>query len=206
MADVYLASRSPRRRELLKQIGVRFEPLMLRLASPRGPDIDERQHPAEPAADYVERTAREKAAFGQRVLSMRSMLYKPVLAADTAVILDGEVLGKPANRAEAMDFLRRLSGRAHEVRTTVALAIGTGSTAHVMAATSVTTVVLRALAEHEIERYCATAEPYDKAGGYGIQGLAAIFVERIEGSYTGVMGLPLFETAQLLQQAGLKVL
>ncbi|MCX8115292.1 MAG: Maf family nucleotide pyrophosphatase [Burkholderiaceae bacterium] len=206
MADLYLASRSPRRRELLKQIGVRFEPLMLRLASPRGPDIDEAQHPGESAADYVERTAREKAAFGQRVLLMRSMLHRPVLAADTVVILDGEVLGKPANRAEAMDFLRRLSGRAHEVRTAVALGIGTGSTARVMLATSVTTVVLRAIAEHEIERYCATAEPYDKAGGYGIQGLAAIFVERIEGSYTGVMGLPLFETAQLLQQAGMKVL
>ncbi|MEW5882383.1 MAG: nucleoside triphosphate pyrophosphatase [Pseudomonadota bacterium] len=206
MADLYLASRSPRRRELLKQIGVRFEPLMLRLASPRGPDIDEAQHPGESAADYVERTAREKAAFGQRVLLMRSMLQRPVLAADTVVILDGEVLGKPANRAEAMDFLRRLSGRAHEVRTAVALGIGTGSTARVMLATSVTTVVLRAIAEHEIERYCATAEPYDKAGGYGIQGLAAIFVERIEGSYTGVMGLPLFETAQLLQQAGMNVL
>lgn len=206
MADLYLASRSPRRRELLKQIGVRFEPLMLRLASPRGPDIDEAQHSGESAADYVERTAREKAAFGQRVLLMRSMLHRPVLAADTVVILDGEVLGKPANRAEAMDFLRRLSGRAHEVRTAVALGIGTGSTARVMLATSVTTVVLRAIAEHEIERYCATAEPYDKAGGYGIQGLAAIFVERIEGSYTGVMGLPLFETAQLLQQAGMKVL
>lgn len=206
MADLYLASRSPRRRELLKQIGVRFEPLMLRLASPRGPDIDEAQHPGESAADYVERTAREKAAFGQRVLLMRSMLHRPVLAADTVVILDGEVLGKPANRPEAMDFLRRLSGRAHEVRTAVALGIGTGSTARVMLATSVTTVVLRAIAEHEIERYCATAEPYDKAGGYGIQGLAAIFVERIEGSYTGVMGLPLFETAQLLQQAGMKVL
>ncbi len=206
MADIYLASRSPRRRELLRQIGVRFEPLMLRLASPRGPDIDEAQHPGESAVDYVERTAREKAAFGQRVLAMRSMLHKPVLAADTVVILDGEVLGKPANRAEATGFLRRLCGRAHEVRTTVALAIGTGSAARVLAATSVTSVTLRALAEHEIERYCATAEPYDKAGGYGIQGLAAIFVERIEGSYTGVMGLPLFETAQLLQQAGIKVL
>lgn len=206
MADLYLASRSPRRRELLKQIGVRFEPLMLRLASPRGPDIDEAQHPGESAADYVERTAREKAAFGQRVLAMRSMLARPVLAADTVVIVDGEVLGKPHSRAEATDFLRRLSGRAHEVRTAVALGIGTGSTARVMLATSVTTVVLRAIAEHEIERYCATAEPYDKAGGYGIQGLAAIFVERIEGSYTGVMGLPLFETAQLLQQAGIKVL
>lgn len=206
MADLYLASRSPRRRELLKQIGVRFEPLLLRLAAPRGPDIDEVQHPGEPAAAYVERTAREKAACGVRVLALRSMLHRPVLAADTIVIVDGEVLGKPANRAEAMAFLQRLSGRAHEVRTTVALAFGASGTPHVMAATSVTRVALRALAAHEIERYCATAEPYDKAGGYAIQGLAAIFVERIEGSYSGVMGLPLFETAQLLQQAGIKVL
>lgn len=206
MADVYLASRSPRRRELLKQIGVRFEPLMLRLASVRGPDIDEARHAGEPAADYVERIAREKAAFGQRVLSMRSMPHKPVLAADTVVIVDDEVLGKPADRAEAASFLRRLSGRAHEVRTAVALGVGSGSAARVLTATSVTRVALRAVADDEIERYCATAEPYDKAGGYAIQGLAAIFVERIEGSYTGVMGLPLFETAHLLQQAGIKVL
>jgi septum formation protein len=140
------------------------------------------------------------------VLALRSMLHRPVLAADTIVIVDGEVLGKPASRAEAMAFLQRLSGRTHEVRTTVALAFGASGTPHVMAATSVTRVALRALAAHEIERYCATAEPYDKAGGYAIQGLAAIFVERIEGSYSGVMGLPLFETAQLLQQAGIKVL
>jgi len=133
---------------------------------------------------------------------MRSMLYRPVLAADTVVILDGEVLPKPADRAQAAEFMRRLSGRTHEVRTAVALAIE----GPVLAATSVSQVAFRALDDAEIQRYCATAEPYDKAGGYGIQGLASVFIERIEGSYSGVMGLPLFETARLLGQAGMKVL
>jgi len=200
---IYLASRSPRRRELLKQIGVKFEPLLLRLASPRGgPDVDEARHSGESAADYVDRTAREKAVFGLKVLSMRSMIYRPVLAADTVVIVDEEVLGKPANPDEAARFMRRLAGRNHEVRTAVALAIQGPA----LSATSVSTVTFRALDDAEIRRYCATSEPYDKAGGYGVQGLAAVFVERIEGSYTGVMGLPLFETARLLSQAGIKVL
>lgn len=201
-ANIYLASRSPRRRELLKQIGVKFDPLLLRLAAPRGPDVDEAQHEGESAAEYVDRTAREKATRGLEILGMRSMLYRPVLAADTVVILDGEVLPKPADRAQAAAFMRRLSGRTHEVRTAVALAIE----GPVLAATSVSQVVFRALDDDEIQRYCATGEPYDKAGGYGIQGLASVFIERIEGSYTGVMGLPLFETARLLSQAGLKVL
>jgi septum formation protein len=200
--SIYLASRSPRRRELLKQLGVRFDPLLLRLAAPRGPDVDESQHPGESAADYVERTAREKAAFGLQVLGMRSMLPRPVLAADTVVILDGEVLGKPTDRSQAAQFLQQLSGRTHEVRTAVALAIE----GPLLAETSVSQVTFRTLTRDEIQRYCATPEPYDKAGGYGIQGLAALFVERIEGSYTGVMGLPLFETGRLLQQAGIKIL
>jgi len=200
--SIYLASRSPRRRELLKQLGVRFDPLLLRISGPRGADVDEMQHPGESAADYVERTAREKAAFGLRVLGMRSMLPRPVLSADTVVILDGDVLGKPADRAEAESFLRRLSGRTHEVRTSVALAIE----GPVLQATSVSTVTFRAVSAEEAQRYSATTEPYDKAGGYGIQGVAALFIERIEGSYTGVMGLPLFETGRLLAQAGLKLL
>ena len=200
---IYLASRSPRRRELLKQIGVKFDPLLLRLASPRGgPDVDEARHSGESPADYVDRTAREKAAFGLKILSMRSMIYRPVLAADTVVVVDDEVLGKPENTEEAASFMRRLSGRSHEVRTTIALAIQ----GPVLSATSVSTVTFRALADAEINRYCATPEPYDKAGGYGIQGLAAVFIERIEGSYTGVMGLPLFETARLLSQARIRIL
>jgi septum formation protein len=209
MADLYLASRSPRRRELLKQIGVRFEPLLIRLASQRAVDVDELQHANEPADRYVERIAHEKAEHGVQVLALRSMLPKPVLAADTVVILDGEVLGKPADKAQATDFLRRLSGRTHEVRTAVALGLiggGTfGSNARVLRAVSVSTVTFRTLEASEIERYLATGDPFDKAGGYGIQSLAAVFVERLEGSYTGVMGLPLFETAQLLKQAGVPV-
>jgi septum formation protein len=200
--SIYLASRSPRRRELLKQIGIRFDPLLLRLASPRGPDIDEVRHGNESAADYVERTAREKARFGLEALSMRSMLFRPVLAADTVVIVDGAVLGKPADRTEAAAFMRRLAGRSHEVRTAVALAMQ----GPVLAATSVSQVHFRALNDAEIQRYCESSEPYDKAGGYAIQGMAAVFIERIEGSYSGVMGLPLFETAQLLTQAGIKTL
>jgi len=136
------------------------------------------------------------------VLRMRSMLFRPVLAADTVVIVDGEVLGKPANPAEAAAFMRRLSGRSHEVRTAIALAMQ----GPVIVATSVSTVTFRALTDTEIGRYCATAEPYDKAGGYAIQGMAALFIERLEGSYSGVMGLPLFETARLLSQAGLPLL
>ncbi len=199
---LYLASRSPRRRELLKQIGVKFDPLLLRLANPRGPDVDESQRDLESCRDYVERTAREKAAFGLDVLRMRSMLYRPVLSADTVVIVDGVVLAKPANVEQARDFMLRLSGRTHEVRTAVALAMEGSLTA----ATSVSQVTLRELSAAEIESYCAMTEPYDKAGGYAIQGLAAIFIERLEGSYSGVMGLPLFETARLLSQAGMKVL
>lgn len=199
---VYLASRSPRRRELLKQIGVKFDALLLRLANPRGPDVDESQHKGESCQDYVERTAREKAAFGLDVLRMRSMLYRPVLSADTVVIVDGVVLAKPANVEQACEFMRKLSGRTHEVRTAVALAMEGSLTT----ATSVSQVTLRALDNSEVTRYCATTEPYDKAGGYAIQGIAAVFIERIEGSYSGVMGLPLFETARLMNQAGLKVL
>jgi len=202
-SPIYLASRSPRRRELLKQIGVKFEPLLLRLASRRGgPDVDEAQHSDESPADYVERTAREKAAFGVKVLSMRSMVLRPVLAADTVVIVDGDVLSKPANADEAAAFLRRLSGRTHEVRTAIALAIQ----GPLLSATSVSTVTFCNIDDSQIKRYCATPGPYDKAGGYGIQGLAAVFIERVEGSYTGVMGLPLFETARVLSQAGIRVL
>jgi septum formation protein len=206
VTDLYLASRSSRRRDLLKQIGVRFEPLLLRLAQPRGADIDERQQDGESPAAYVERIARAKAEFGLRVLAMRSMLVKPVLAADTIVIVDGDILSKPADRAEAAVSLRRLSGRAHEVRTAVALAFGGPAAQRVNVMTSTSQVRMREISDAEITRYCATAEPYDKAGGYAIQGLAAIFIERIEGSYSGVMGLPLAETAELLKQGGMPVL
>ncbi len=204
MKPIYLASRSPRRRELLKQIGVRFETLLVRLAPPRGADVDEVQHEGEPANDYVVRTAREKAEFGAQVVRARGMLVRPVLSADTVVILDGEVLGKPADAAQATETLRRLSGRSHEVRTAVALAQAPDVPA--LEALSVSTVYFRAISEAEIRHYVGSGDPFDKAGSYGIQGHAGVFVERIEGSYTGIMGLPVFETAQLLAKVGIRVI
>ena len=206
MADIYLASRSPRRRELLHQIGVRFETLLLRVEPRRPPDVDETQHEAESAEVYVERVAREKATVGRRVLVMRTQLFRPVLAADTVVVLEGEVLGKPTSRDEAAQFLRRLSGRTHLVHTVVALATSTSTTAEPLMAASVSRVTMRPISDEEIEAYCATNEPMDKAGAYAIQGRAAIFVERLEGSYSGVVGLPLAETASLLTRAGIRVL
>jgi len=206
MADIYLASRSPRRRELLHQIGVRFETLLLRVAPHRGIDVDETLRPSESAQSYAERVAVEKAQFGRRVLAARSQVFRPVLAADTVVVLDGEVLGKPDNREQAIRYLRRLSGQTHEVRTAVALAAAAAPSAAPLTACSVSRVRMRALDSDEIERYCASNEPLDKAGAYAIQGRAAIFIEHIEGSYTGVVGLPLFETAALLERAGVRVL
>ena len=206
MTDLYLASRSPRRRDLLKQIGVKFEPLMLRLALPRGADIDESRHQGESPAAYVERIAKEKANFAARAIAMRSLFGKPILTADTVVILDDETLDKPANATRAAELLRRLSGRTHEVRTCVVVAVGSGNTVRLLSQTSVSLVTFSTLTEAQIAQYCASNEPLDKAGGYAIQGLAAVFVERLEGSYSNVMGLPLFETAQLLRQAGVPVL
>ena len=205
MADIYLASRSPRRRELLNQIGVRFETLLLRVEPRRPADIDETRNPSESAEDYVVRIAREKAICGARVLQARSQVFRPVLAADTVVVVDGQVLGKPENRVQAAQFLRRLAGRTHEVRTVVALAVGTGQTVEPLMATSISQVTMRPISDEEIERYCDTNEPMDKAGAYAIQGRAAIFVERLEGSYSGVVGLPLAETASLLVRAGIRV-
>ena len=206
MADVYLASRSARRRDLLKQINVKFEPLLLRLSAPRGADVDESRHDGETPAQYVERVAREKAECALRILGMRALSQKPVLAADTIVVCDDEVLAKPANPDDAASFLRRLSGRMHEVRTGVAVTSTALQGAQALTAVSVSQVTFRELNDAEIKRYCETGEPYDKAGGYAIQGLAAVFIERLEGSYSGVMGLPLAETAQLLGKAGVKVL
>jgi len=203
MTDLYLASRSARRRDLLRQMGVRFEPLLLRLSAPRGPDVDETPQPGEDAAAFVARVAIAKARLGIEIVGLRHMLLHPVLAADTAVVVDGEVLGKPASRDEAKAFLRRLAGRSHEVRTFVALAVGPAGRTQVLTAESLSKVRFAPLTEAQIDRYCAHSEPYDKAGGYAIQGLAACFIEHLEGSYSGVVGLPVFETAQLLRQAGI---
>ncbi len=195
---IYLASKSPRRRELLRQIGVEFELLLLRTDGPRGPDVTELVHAGECPSDYVARVAREKAAFAWSVVQTRHLPLRPVLAADTTVTVDDEILGKPADKDEAMAMLRRLSGRTHEVLTSVAVQ-GLDMAEQV---TQVSLVRFATLSEASIAAYCATQEPYDKAGAYGIQGLAALFVEHIEGSHSGIVGLPLYETAKLLRQAG----
>ncbi len=186
---VYLASASPRRSQLLEQLGVPFE------ACPA--DIDEDVRRGEDPADYVLRLAGAKAEAACALLPAAA--EAPVLAADTAVVIDGEVLGKPGGEAEALAMLERLSGRKHAVYTGVALRAGR-ALEHALAASEVT---FRATTQAERRAYCATGEPYDKAGGYGIQGYGAAFVAHISGSYSAVMGLPLFETASLLERIGL---
>jgi len=198
---IYLASKSPRRRELLRQIGVDFELLLLRSDGTRGPDVSEDVFAGEDPKVYVARIAQEKADFAWDMIQKRRFAMRPVLAADTTVTIDGDIMGKPANVNEAMDMLRKLSGRTHQVLTSVAVHSQDFS-GHI---TQVSDVRFGKLTEAEIKAYCATTEPYDKAGGYGIQGLAALFVEHIDGSHSGIMGLPLFETASLLRQAGLKL-
>ncbi len=187
--SILLASASPRRLELLRQIGV--EPAVY------APQVDERVQPGESPAAYVERIAREKAAvaaarFGDRV----------IVAADTAVVCDGLILGKPADRDDALAMLERLSGREHEVFSAVAVA----RRGRCLAALSVSRVRMRVIAPSEAMAYWATGEPRDKAGAYAIQGLAAVFIEALHGSYSGVMGLPLYETAQLLAEQGVELL
>lgn len=206
MADFYLASHSPRRRELLRQVGARFETLLMRASAPRGPDINEHLREGEALTDFVERVAREKAEHGVRTLGARSLLVKPVLGADTIVIVDDRMLGKPTDARQATEFLKLLSGRTHEVRTAVALAVPGGRQHALHASVCTSLVTMRALDDAEIARYCASGEPFDKAGGYAIQGRAAIFISKLEGSYSGVVGLPLAETATLLARAGIRLL
>lgn len=199
---LYLASKSPRRRELLRQIGVEFELMLLRDSSPRGPDVSEIALPDEPPADYVARVTREKAECARRTMLWRRLPVRPILAADTTVSIDGRILGKPADMPEAVAMLKSLSGRTHQVMTSVAV----HHHGEEWQITQISDVTFATLSEEVIRAYCITQEPYDKAGGYGIQGIAAIFIEGITGSHSGIMGLPLFETAQLLQQAGLHIL
>jgi septum formation protein len=188
---IYLASASPRRRELLEQLGLSLERIHA--------DIDESVRHGEAAADYTLRLAEEKAAAGWQVVQQGALPSHPLLAADTTVTLGGEIFGKPADADDARRMLRAFSGRRHQVVT--ALAVRQGE--QVESAVSITEVTFRRLSASDIERYLATGEPFDKAGAYGIQGKAGVFVERIDGSFTGVMGLPLFETAQLLGRFGL---
>jgi septum formation protein len=199
---IYLASKSPRRRELLRQIGVNFELLLLREQAPRGPDVTEAVLPGELAGDYVLRVTREKAECAHNIMYARKLLPHPILTADTTVVVDDRILGKPADMAEAVDMLTLLSGRTHQVLTSIAVQHGE----RLWQVTQRSDVVFSDLTPEAIQAYCASPEPYDKAGAYGIQGSAAAFIAHIAGSYTGIMGLPLFETAQLLQQAGLRIL
>ncbi|MET0963369.1 MAG: Maf family protein [Noviherbaspirillum sp.] len=199
---IYLASKSPRRRELLRQIGVEFELLLLREHSARGPDVSEVAHPDEPPRSYVERVTREKAESASATMFSRRLPVRPVLTADTTVTLDGRILGKPTDGAEALAMLRLLSGRTHQVLTSIALK----HREDFWQTTHASEVTFAELTEDTMRAYCALPEPYDKAGGYAIQGRAAQFIRHIAGSHSGIMGLPLFETAQLLQQAGIRIL
>ena len=192
----YLASRSPRRRELLNQIGVDHQVLTQRLKGERGPDVNEKPLPGEKPRDYVLRVCRDKADSGWLRVVQRKLPLRGVLGADTTVCIGDEILGTPADAAEAADFLGRLSGREHEVLTAVAFKFGERLETEL----SVTAVRFRALEPGEIARYVSSGEPMDKAGAYGIQGRAGAFITEIRGSYSGVMGLPLYETVQLLDK------
>ncbi len=196
---IYLASNSPRRRELLRQIGVNFEVLLFRSGPRTDMDVDETPHPGETPDAYVLRVALAKAEGGIERVMRRSLPHRPVLAADTTLAVDDDIVGKPTDADDAVRILHRLSGRDHRVLTAVAITDGD----HTEHAISVSTVRFGALDDDTIRRYVATGEPMDKAGAYGIQGRAGMFVEHIEGSYTGIMGLPLFNTAQLLSHFGL---
>jgi septum formation protein len=198
---LYLASQSPRRLELLRQVGL--EPTVLPFRSATGRiDVDETPLPGEPAADYVLRLARAKATAGVAAQSVRNLPHWPILAADTTVTLDGHILGKPENRDEGAAMLRRYSGRAHTVLTAVAAAYQ----GNLQTALSESVVTFKPLSEAEIAAYLDSREAYDKAGGYGIQGRAALFIQHLSGSYSGVMGLPLYETSELLKSVGFEML
>ena len=164
-----------------------------------GADVTEEVLPGEAPLAYVARVALEKAVFAHGLLKRRHLTPRPVLTADTTVTIDGQILGKPANALEAAAMLEQLSGRTHQVLTSIAVC----SAGFQEQVTQVSEVRFGVLTPQAIAAYCASSEPYDKAGGYGIQGPAAQFIEHIAGSHSGIMGLPLYETAQLLRQAGL---
>ena len=194
---IYLASQSPRRRDLLKQMGVSFEVLPLRSAAGRA-DVVEIPDPGETAVEFAQRMAAEKAGSGWRAVEGRRLLRYPVLGADTVVEIDDAILGKPANRDEAADMLRRLSGRSHWVHTAVSLQQEVRRETRL----SSTLVTFATLEESEVQRYLDSGEFSGKAGAYAIQGRAGLFVVRLNGSYSGVMGLPLHDTAVLLKDFG----
>ena len=189
-APIYLASVSQRRRQLLAQLGVPFEQLKV--------DVLEQPQPDEPAADYVLRLASDKAQAGLALVGRRGLPQRVVLGADTAVVIDGHILGKPVDQADGLAMLQRLAGHQHQVYSGIALAGECG----IATAVSTSVVRFRAMSQAERQAYWDTGEGADKAGCYAVQGLAAKFIEHIAGSYSGIMGLPLFETAQLLARGG----
>jgi septum formation protein len=187
---IYLASQSPRRHQLLQQLGVGFEPIEV--------TVEECWNGSEPPRKYTARLALDKARAGHRLCEAQRVL--PVLGADTAVVIDDDILGKPDSNARAFDMLGRLAGRCHQVYSAVALV---GESEQI--AVSVSRVHFRPLSGCERQSYVNTGEPIGKAGAYAIQGLAAAFINQLEGSYSGVMGLPLYETTMLLTRAGISV-
>ncbi len=197
---IYLASKSPRRRDLLKQIGVQYELLMIREAAPRV-DIDESPRPGETPHAYVERIVKLKSDAAIRVMRDRKLHPRPILTADTTVSIDDAILGKPGTREEAAAMLGRLSDQTHQVLT--AVMITTDSEQYKALTTSF--VTFARLSDDEIRRYVDSGEPMDKAGAYGVQGRAAKFIAKLSGSYSGVVGLPLYETSGLLRQCGIQI-
>jgi septum formation protein len=193
---IYLASTSPRRRELLHQIGVDFDTLFFRVPPREDDDVSEEIIGAETASEYVCRVAALKAEGAMRRIVWRKLRRQAVLAADTTLEVDGEIIGKPDDAEHAIRILRKLSGREHRVLTAVALA----DDSLLKQRLSISTVRMRELSDEEIAAYVDSGEPFGKAGAYGIQGRAAAFISEINGSYSGIMGLPLFETAELLRE------
>ena len=192
--QIYLASRSPRRRQLLKQVGISFEM--------RPVNIDEMMEKGETPADYVCRMARAKAELGWLKLIQRRLPLRPLLAADTVVVLRGKIIGKPDSLAHGRKMLSSLSGQTHKVLTAVAVI----SKDKIQESLSTTTIRFRDISQSEITSYLNGTESHDRAGSYAMQGRAAIFIIKISGSYSGALGLPIFETAQLLEKFNIKIL
>ncbi len=196
----YLASRSPRRRTLIEQLGISYQTISV--------EVDEAPHPGEQPLDFVSRLASEKATSGRK--QVEDQADAVVVGADTCIVLNGEIIGKPVDKAMCVDLLKRYSGTTHEVLTGVAVVGPEGGIPGAAGVTqvrvNVTKVTFRSITDRECEEYWATGEPEGKAGGYAIQGKAAVFIEKIEGSYSGVMGLPLFELSELIKGFGIQPL
>ncbi len=199
---IWLASKSPRRQELLTQLGVAFDILLPPEQDTGNRDmVNESIHDGESPYDYVSRLAQEKAAYAWQYLLKTGQPLRPVLSADTTVVIDGTILGKPADRHEARTMMKALAGHTHQVLTGVAVKWQD----KIRSSVQVSDVTFAPLDDRRIESYIATNEPYDKAGGYGIQGLAGKFISHINGSYSSIMGLPLYETAELLRGIGINI-